>query len=262
MPAFLIDSLKIFIDMLEKHWVPIQNIFAKKRNRIIWNPMRIRTVLNHCHKLKSFVYKSEKWEESDSKQYLVVDVEPRKNSQPICSGCHKPGSIYDHQSQPRYFEFIPVWGIAVFLCYVMRRVNCKTCGVKVESVPWCDGKNQLTKAYQLFLAQWARRLSWKEVAEAFNTSWDKVYRSVCYVVEFGLKNRVLSGIEAIGVDEIQYGKGHQYLTVVYQLDQGCKRLLYMGKERTAKSLLRFFGNSVKRIAAILSMFAQTCGLPI
>ncbi len=202
--------------------------------------MRIRTVLNHCHKLKSFVYKSEKWEESDGQQYLVIDVEPRKNSQPICSGCHKPGSIYDHQSQPRYFEFIPVWGIAVFLCYVMRRVNCKTCGVKVESVPWCDGKNQLTKAYQLFLARWARRLSWKEVAEAFNTSWDKVFRSVCYVVEFGLKNRVLTGIEAIGVDEIQYGKGHQYLTVVYQLDQGCKRLLYVGKERTTKTLLRFF----------------------
>jgi transposase len=31
----------------------------------------------------------------------------------------------------------------------------------------------LTRAYMLFLARWARRLSWKETAEAFHTSWEK-----------------------------------------------------------------------------------------
>jgi len=122
----------------------------------------------------------------------------------------------------------------------MRRVNCKRCGVKVESVPWCEGKNQLTKAYQLFLAKWARRLSWKEVSEVFQTSWDSVFRSVRYVVEFGLAHRTLEGIKAIGVDEIQYQKGQNYLTLVYQLDSGHKRLLYIAKKRTVKSFLGFF----------------------
>jgi len=122
----------------------------------------------------------------------------------------------------------------------MRRVNCRRCGVKVETVPWCDGKSQITKAYQIFLARWARKLSWKEVADTFQTSWNSVYRSVRQVVEFGLERRDLTGIEAIGVDEVHYKKGQNYFTVVYQLDQGKKRLLYMAKRRTVKSFLGFF----------------------
>ena len=90
----------------------------------------------------------------------------------------------------------------------------------VEEVPWSDGKHQLTRAYMLFLARWARKLSWKETAEAFHTSWDKVCDAVEYVVGWGLEHRTLESIRAIGVDEIQYAKGHKYLTLVYQIDQG------------------------------------------
>ena len=91
----------------------------------------------------------------------------------------------------------------------MRRVDCRRCQeVVVEEVPWADGKRTLTKACMLFLASWARRLSWKETAEAFHTSWDKVFDAVEQVVSWGLEHRVLGQIDAIGVDEIQYAKGH------------------------------------------------------
>ena len=61
----------------------------------------------------------------------------------------------------------------------------------------------------LFLARWARKLSWKETAEAFHTSWDRVHDAVEYVVHWGLEHRTLESIYAIGVDEIQYAKGHK-----------------------------------------------------
>ena len=95
----------------------------------------------------------------------------------------------------------------------MRRVECPDCGVKVEQVPWCDGKNQLTTTYRWFLAGWAKRLSWKGVAEAFGTTWQNVFRSVQHAVSWGLVHRDLAGIEAIGVDEVAWQKGHKYLTL-------------------------------------------------
>ena len=58
----------------------------------------------------------------------------------------------------------------------------------------------------LFLARWAKRLSWKETAEAFRTSWDKVFDAVDHVVTWGLEHRTLGQIDAIGVDKIQYSK--------------------------------------------------------
>jgi transposase len=133
-----------------------------------------------------------------------------------------------------------LWGIAVYFVYAMRRVECPTCGVKVEQVPWCDGKNQLTTTYRWFLAGWAQRLSWKGVGSAFHTSWQNVFRSVKHAVLWGLAHRNMGGIEAIGVDEIQWQRGHKYLTLVYQTDEDCRRLLWAGKDRATKTLLQFF----------------------
>jgi transposase len=116
--------------------------------------------------------------------------------------------------------------------------NCAA--VVVEEVPWADGKHTLTKVYMLFLARWARRLSWKETVQAFRTSWEKVFDAVEYAVQFGLAHRTLGQVNAIGVDEIQYAKGHKYLTLVYQIDLGITRLLWVGKERTIESFQGFF----------------------
>ena len=143
-----------------------------------------------------------------------------------------------------------LFGAFCFLLYSMRRVDCRRCeAVVVEEVPWGDGKRTLTRAYMLFLARWARRLSWKETAEAFHTSWEKVFDAVEHVVTFGLEHRKLGAIDAIGVDEIQYAKGHKYLTLVYQIDLDVTRLLWVGKERTIESFQGFFATIGDEVAS-------------
>lgn len=174
-------------------------------------------------------------------------MRPRRGSKPHCSGCSQSARGYD-QLPERGFEFIPIWGFAVVLLYSMRRVQCRACGVKVEAVPWGIGKHTLTRAYMLYLAHWARKLSWKETARSFHTSWEKVCQAVEYVVQWGLEHRQLAPIRAIGVDELQYGRGHNYLTLVYQIEAGCVRLLWVGKERTTQSFEQFFTLIGKELA--------------
>jgi len=72
----------------------------------------------------------------------------------------------------------------VFLLYSMRRVDCRPCGVRVESVPWAEGKRQTTISFEWFLAIWARRLSWTEEAEIFGTSWEAVFLAVERAVDW------------------------------------------------------------------------------
>jgi len=201
--------------------------------------MQLKTILNRVEYFKSFVYGKARWVDDDDRPTIEVNIEARKNGRVICSGCGRPAPGYDRLPERR-FEFVPLWGIAVYFVYAMRRVECQTCGVKVEQVPWCDGKHQLTTTYRWFLAGWARRLSWKGVACAFRTTWQNVFRSVNHAVSWGLAHRSLEDIEAVGVDEIQWQRGHKYLTLVYQIDEDCRRLLWAGKDRTTKTLLRFF----------------------
>ena len=56
----------------------------------------------------------------------------------------------------------------------------------------------------------------------------------------GLQHRDLTGIRTIGVDEVLWHRGHKYLTVVYQLDEHCRRLLWVGRDRTTETLEAFF----------------------
>lgn len=202
--------------------------------------MLVKTILNRVHKQPGFVYgRADLYEEDDGALSLLVEVRPHARSRARCSGCGRRRPGYDRLAE-RSFEFIPLWGIAVFFVYAMRRVNCPRCGVVVETVPWAEGKHQLTTTYAWFLARWAKRLSWSETAEAFRTTWGKVFRAVEMAVLWGLSHRDLSGVTAIGVDEVLWHRGHKYLTVVYQINASCKRLLWVGKDRTAMTLMRFF----------------------
>jgi transposase len=209
--------------------------------------LQLVTILNRCHRFQGFVYQHARF--SPDHKSIEIVVRPRRGSKAICSRCRQPAPGYDQLTERR-FEFIPFRGFLVFLLYSMRRVDCRRCAaVVVEEVPWGDGKRTLTKAYMLFLARWARRLSWQETAAAFRTSWEKVFDAVEYVVTFGLEHRVLGQIDAIGVDEIQYAKGHKYLTLVYQIDLGITRLLWVGRGRTIESFQGFFAVVGQEVAS-------------
>ncbi len=121
--------------------------------------MHLNSILNRVEPLKSFVYKEQRLVEVPGIQpFLEVDIEPRPNGRSICSGGGKKGAGYDRLAA-RGFEFVPLWNMAVFFVYAMRRVDCPTCGAMVERVPWATGKGHLTTSYRWFLARWAKRLS-------------------------------------------------------------------------------------------------------
>ena len=109
--------------------------------------MLLKTILNRIERHKSFVYGKARVLEEEGELAIEVEVEARVNGRPICSGCGAAGPCYDRMRQPRRFEYVPLWGMAVYLIYRMRRVECPQCGVKVERVPWAEGKSPLPVFY-------------------------------------------------------------------------------------------------------------------
>src|SRR5215471_10611673 len=97
-------------------------VFDISRRNLI-RAMELTTILNHCYRHRGFVYQQARW--GEDKKSIEIKVRPRHRSAAICSGCHKPAPGYDHLPERR-FEFIPLWGVLIFLWYRMRRVQCRS----------------------------------------------------------------------------------------------------------------------------------------
>ena len=173
-------------------------------------------------------------------EQIDIKVKPHGGIRGRCSQCRRPAPGYDRLPERQWLS-VPLWGIPTYFFYAPRRVECAEHGVITEYIPWSEGKRQVTCAMMVFLARWARRLSWRETAEVFGTSWEAVYRSVEWLVQWGLAHRELQGVKAIGVDEIHWGRGlraNNFLTVIYQIDADCRRLLWVGMRRSQATLRR------------------------
>ena len=201
-----------------------------------------KTVLNAIQHFTGFVYQDIRFccHPDGRPKAIHVTVAEHQGMAAKCSRCLQPAPGYD-RLEPRSWLFVPLWGVVTWFLYAARRVECPQHGVVIEHVPWSDGKRPVTVTMMCFLSRWARRLSWRETARVFGTSWECVYRSVGWYVEWGLGHRVLAGIKAIGVDEIFWGRGRKseaFLTVIYQIDGHCRRLLWVGRKRTQATLHR------------------------
>lgn len=204
--------------------------------------LQIKTILNCVQRFVGFVYSDVRMHvgRNGRPESIEITLQPHGGMRGRCSQCRRPAPGYDRLPE-RSWLHVPLWAIPTFFRYAPRRVECAEHGVVVEHIPWSDGKRPVTLAMMAFLARWARRLSWREVARVFQTSWQAVYRSVEWFVEWGLAHRQLHGVESIGVDEIHWGRGlraDNFLTVIYQIDAGCRRLLWVGRRRSQATLRR------------------------
>jgi transposase len=202
--------------------------------------LQVKTVLNATQHFVGFVYQDVRLCRSRGQLEIQARMAPHEGLRPRCSECRRRAPGYDRLPE-RAWLFVPLWGMVTWLVYAPRRVACPEHGVVVEHLPWSAGKRPVTLAMMGFLARWARRLSWRETARVFHTSWECVYRSVEWFVQWGLAHRQLKGVAAIGVDEIHWGKSKRadnFLTVIYQIDDHCRRLLWVGKRRTQATLRR------------------------
>ena len=199
----------------------------KPRTRRPAIQLQVKTILNRIQHFAGFVYREVRLKEQGSSLRIDIHLEAHASMDGKCAQCQKPAPGYD-RSRERSWTFVPLWGIRTEFHYAPRRVECAEHGIGVEHIPWSAGKRPVTIPMMVFLARWARRLSWRETARAFHTSWEAVYRSVDWFVQWGLAHRILEGIEAIGLDEIHWGKGlrsENFLTVIYQIDRHCRRLI-------------------------------------
>ena len=181
-------------------------------------------------------HRIERIEEIEGK--MIIELDCRKGWRLPCSHCGTLGRVRD-RLKTREWSHVPLWGIRVCIRYRPARVQCGHCGkVRVEAMPWSQGKCRLSVGFIWFLAAWAKLLPWDVIAQRFHVHWNTVASAVRQAVAYGLQHRDLGGVLYIGVDELSRRKRHVYVTNVYDLK--AKRLIWSGEGRSKETLEKFF----------------------
>jgi transposase len=174
---------------------------------------------------------------------LVVDVEPVAR-RPYCGRCGK-GCSSGYDSRERRWRHVDVIGLQVMLRYCIRRVDCSSCGVTTELVPWAEPMSPFTRVTEELTAYLAQRTDKTTVGRVMRIAWRSVGNIIERVVaRLGPKDS-LDGLTHIGIDELSVRKHHQYITVVTNhgtgdTNRGAGDIVWAAPGKNAATLGRFF----------------------
>lgn len=170
---------------------------------------------------------------------LVVRVRPTWML-PRCSRCSR---IYRGAApvatEGRRWRHLDVGGIEVHLEYDVRWVPCPDCGRTVECVPWAsEARARFTEDFDDQVACLLQRCDRSTVERLLRISWRSVGRAVERVLRRRQPAGPLDGLTTIGVDELSYRKGHQYVTLV--VDLAHRRVVWGREGKSSDTLKAFF----------------------
>jgi transposase len=171
---------------------------------------------------------------------IVVSVRRRKRAGLRCPHCGRRCPRYDRAGVRRRWRTLDLGEVRAFIEAESPRVRCPEHGVVVAAASWARHDAGHTRSFDQAAAWLARYASKSTVQRLLRIAWRTVGRIVTRVMadadaEAGDR---LAGVRRIGIDEISYKRGHKYLLVVVDHDDG--RLLWIGEGRTKQSLAEFF----------------------
>jgi len=155
----------------------------------------------------------------------------------LCSGCGEAVREV-HDSSRREVRDLPILEAETWLSLPRLRLRCPRCGPTVETVPWLDRYQRMTKRFAKSVARLAQVLPVKQVAELLGLSWDTVKAIDRAALEARLGPVELSGVRQLAIDEFAIQKGHRYATTI--VDPVTTKVLWVGRGRGREDIRPFF----------------------
>lgn len=133
-----------------------------------------------------------------------------------CPECGVGLSVYDHAPE-RTWRHLDTCQFKTFLHARIPRVKCPTHGVRQVKVSWAEEHSRFTALFERLAIMVLKETSIEGAGKVLRISWDEAWQIMGRAVERGRKRKSRRAVKKIGVDEKSLGKGHNYLTLVYDL---------------------------------------------
>src|SRR5712692_9792825 len=144
---------------------------------------------------------------------LVIEIERRGIRRYVCSGCgRRTGRVRD--VKVRTWDDLPWAEHPVTLRYTLRRLWCRSCGIRTEQVGFVDPHARLTRRFRQRIGLDCQSMPTSHAAVRHAVSWGTARRAERAFLEAWDRARPKRRPRHLGVDEIQRGKGQHFWTVL------------------------------------------------
>lgn len=166
-----------------------------------------------------------------------VWVEEVQGAKFPCAVCKQESLVNDH-TEEQVWRHLDTCQCQTLLHARLPRTKCLVDGVKQILAPWAEPRDQFTRLFESRLIDTLKECDVTGVTRLWGTSWDETWGVMLRAVTRGLSRKEKRVPTRIGVDEKSVGKGHDYESIVCDLDRGTVE--YVVDNREQKSLESYY----------------------
>ena len=171
----------------------------------------------------------------EDKKTISVYVALDEAAELCCPKCGNACSRYD--TRQRKWRHLDTCQMKTLVIADVPRVQCKEHGCLTVGVPWAQERSRFTAMFESMIISWLKHASTSSVCSQFSLSWNAIDGIMQRAVARGLKRRKKRTHKRIGVDEVSFKKGRNYVTIVSS-ESG--DVINVQDDRTAESLSRYY----------------------
>lgn len=206
------------------------------------------SLLYHAYQISGVKYKSTEFRNGE-----VVFIAEMTRQYAICHHC---GNLHVNfkGSNVRRFQMIPFGHKRCYLEVALHRLECPSCQhLWWPVLPFMSGTRRMVRSLIQYALELVEFCTIQAVADFLGVSWDTIKDLHKERLALKYKTIALKDVKAIGIDEFSISKGHEYMTVVIDLDEG--RILHAVEGRDKESVIPFL-RDLARKAPLLKVVAM------
>lgn len=171
----------------------------------------------------------------EPQRILTVAIDFSKGSLFPCPKCGTPSKAYDtSEKQWRHLNFFQY---ACYLTARVPRVECLEHGILQVEVPWSRSGADFTLLFESLAMTMVREMPVNAVSRIIGEDDNKLWRMLRHYVEEARTHEDYSSVVTIGIDETSAKKGHDYVTLVVDLEE--KRTLFVAEGKDSSTIEKF-----------------------
>ena len=186
---------------------------------------------------------------------LDIQLDFKTGSRFDCPECKDVGCPV-HDTVEKTWRHLDFFQHQAFLTARTPRIMCTKCGVRLVNVPWARPNSGFTLLFEGFAMALVIHMPVAVVAQQFLKITDqRLWRIVFHYVRAAVGRMDLSAVTRVAIDETAAKRGHDYITLVVDMDG--RRVVFVTQGRGADTV-RQFADHLEDRGGDASRIKQVC----